>query len=79
MTTERLSAEWYYRRDGQPVGPVSAQAIQDLLAAGQLPPRQPVWQRRPQGLVFVHAATAARGAEGSGHPERASGPAPRSA
>jgi hypothetical protein len=73
VTTERLPEGWYYRQDGQPAGPVSAQELKDLLAAGRLRPRQPVWQHGPQGLVFVHAATAARRAGDTGDPEPASG------
>jgi uncharacterized protein DUF4339 len=73
MTLERASEEWYYRRDGQQVGPVSRQELEGLLVAGQLQPRQPVWQRGPHGMLFVPAATAAGGAQGATRPEGASG------
>ena len=73
MTTERSPGGWYYRRDGQPAGPVSAEELKDLLAAGRLRPRQPVWQQGPHGLLFVRAATAAGGDEGAGDPESAPG------
>jgi hypothetical protein len=72
MTLERMSEEWYYRRDGQQVGPVSRQELEGLLVAGQLQPRQPVWQRGPHGMLFVPAATAAQAAQAPGRPERAS-------
>jgi hypothetical protein len=73
VTTERSSAGWYYRRDGQRVGPVSAHELEELLAAGLLRPRQPVWQQGLHGLRFVHAATAARGARDADDAGQASG------
>jgi hypothetical protein len=58
------SEGWYYRQDGQPVGPVSAWQLRELLRGGRLGPRQAVWQQGGRGLLFVHAAAAASGTPG---------------
>jgi hypothetical protein len=55
---------WYYKQGGQAFGPVPTGRLKELLAAGRLQPRQAVWQRRSDGLRFVHAATAAFGTRG---------------
>jgi hypothetical protein len=65
MNTTQAPDGWYYKRNGQTVGPVSAGHLQGLLASGQLQPRQAVWRHRPQRLLFV-PAEAAVGTEG-GH------------
>jgi hypothetical protein len=68
-TEERPFEGWYYRQDGQAFGPVRAGRLQELLAAGRLQPRQAVWWRGGDGLLFVHAATAAFGTtDPSGQP-----------
>ena len=59
---ERPFEGWYYRQDGEPLGPVPTGRLKELLIAGQLRPRQAVWRRDGHGLLFVHAATAAFGA-----------------
>jgi GYF domain 2 len=59
---ERPFEGWYYREDGQALGPVPTGRLRELLAAGRLRPGQAVWQRRSDGLRFVPAATAAEGA-----------------
>jgi hypothetical protein len=35
---------WYYAKDGNQAGPVSAETLRRMLAAGQLRPADPVWQ-----------------------------------
>jgi hypothetical protein len=53
---------WFYRQAGRACGPVPAGRLKVLLAVGLLRPRQAVWQRGSDGLLFVHAAAAAAGA-----------------
>ena len=65
---ERPSEGWFYKQAGETCGPVSAERLKELLAVGLLQPRQAVWQRSGQGVLFVHAATAAAGATGDGFP-----------
>jgi len=62
---ERPFEGWYYKRDGQTFGPILTGQLKELLAAGQLQPRQAVWQRSGHDLRFVHAATAAFGTTAS--------------
>jgi GYF domain 2 len=62
MRMERLTGTWYYRQDGQRWGPVSSAQLKELLTAGQIGPRMPVWKEECRGLLFVPAATAACGA-----------------
>ena len=59
LRDQRLSEGWYYKQDGQTLGPVSAGQLRELLATGRLPPRQAVWRPGSQSLRFVRAATAA--------------------
>jgi hypothetical protein len=67
MGREESSSEgWFYKRAGETFGPVSAERLQELLAAGLLPPREAVWRRHGQGHLFVHAARAASGSAGDG-------------
>jgi len=66
---------WYYRQNGETFGPIHSEQLRELLAAGQLRPRQAVWQKGSHGLLFVHAATAASGAAGGGSPPLGSQPA----
>ena len=63
---ERPCEGWYYKQDGQAFGPVPTGRLRELLAAGRLRPRQAVWRRGNDGLLFVHAATAASGTRGDG-------------
>jgi hypothetical protein len=53
---------WFYKQAGQTCGPVSSERLKELLEAGLLQPRQAVWTQGSDGLLFVHAATAAAGA-----------------
>ena len=54
---------WYYKHHGEKFGPVSRPQLRELVASGQVQPRQAVWQQSTQGLLFVWAATAAFGTE----------------
>ena len=65
---EWSSERWFYKQSGETCGPVSAERLKELLAVGLLQPRQAVWQKGGQGVLFVHAATAAAGATGDGFP-----------
>jgi hypothetical protein len=56
------SEVWFYKQAGESFGPVSAERLKELLSAGQLQPRQAVWKRGHEGLLFVPAATAVFGA-----------------
>jgi hypothetical protein len=58
---ERPFEGWYYKQDGQAFGPIPTGQLKELLAAGRLQPRLAVWRRGSDGLLFVHAATAAFG------------------
>jgi hypothetical protein len=58
---ERPFEGWYYKRHGQVFGPIPTGQLKEQLAAGRLQPRQAVWRRDSDGLLFVHAATAAFG------------------
>jgi hypothetical protein len=70
------SGAWYYRQAGEACGPVSAERLKELLAAGQLRAGQAVWRRSRERLLFVQAARAASGAAGDGSGRPGSGPAP---
>ncbi len=59
MATTQAPDGWYYKRHGQTVGPVSDEQLRGLLTSGQLQPRQAVWRRRLQRLLFVPAEAAA--------------------
>jgi GYF domain 2 len=74
-----MSDGWFYKQDGQAVGPVSTAALRELLAVGQVRPDQPVWRRDGPNLTFVRALAATdssaqlpdRLRRFDGHPERA--------
>ena len=42
-------ASWYYKRDGQLVGPLTVTLLQRFLAAKRLQPTDVVWQKWKQG------------------------------
>jgi hypothetical protein len=46
---------WYYKHDGQIIGPLSRAQVQELLTVGQLLPRQVVFNRSAQCLLFLRA------------------------
>ncbi len=48
---------WFYRRDGQEIGPVSAARIKELLLAGEIQAHQAIWHRSEASLRYVQADT----------------------
>jgi hypothetical protein len=73
---ERPFEGWYYRQDGQAVGPVATEQLQGLLATGHLLPRQAVWRQGRHGLVFLHATRAAGDPRAEGRQPSPPEPAP---
>jgi hypothetical protein len=59
MVSEATIHGWYYKQNGQTIGPLSTGQLRELLGSGQLPARHVVWHQRQQRLLFVRAATAA--------------------
>ena len=55
MRTTATSGGWYY---GEKTGPVSTARLKELLASGELPPRQAVWRKGSQSSGFVPAEAA---------------------
>jgi hypothetical protein len=58
-----MEKEWFYRRAGREDGPLSAEAIREMIATGKLDPSQPVWNRESDCLTFVRAAEVAESRE----------------
>jgi hypothetical protein len=54
---------WYYKENGERFGPVSLLQLRELVASGQIQPRQAVWKQNAQDKFFVCAATVAFGTE----------------
>src|SRR5262249_49676260 len=50
---------WYYKAEGETLGPVSALVLQELLASSRLHGHQPVWRQDGESLYFTTAAKAA--------------------
>ena len=48
---------WFYRQNGETIGPVSQLELRELVSSGQILPRQAVWKQSIQDLFFVCAAT----------------------
>jgi hypothetical protein len=69
------SRGWFYKQAGETLGPVSGQRLRELLGLGLLRPRQAVWAREGQDLLFVPAAAAASGTAGHGLAPPSSSPA----
>jgi hypothetical protein len=46
---------WFYKLDGETFGPLSQAQVQELLLVGQLQPRQIVWNRAQESLLFLRA------------------------
>jgi hypothetical protein len=67
------SGAWYHRQAGEACGPVSAERLKELLAAGQLRAGQAVWRRYRECLLFLQAARAASGAAGDATQRPSSG------
>jgi hypothetical protein len=59
MSNESCLEGWFYKRNGERCGPVSPTQLRELVASGQLRPRQAVWLQGSHSLLFVPAATAA--------------------
>ena len=55
------SEGWFYKQNGERVGPVSRQQLRELVTSGRIQPRQAVWQQSTQELFFAWAATVAFG------------------
>jgi GYF domain 2 len=62
---------WYYGKDGNQIGPVTAETLRRMLATGQLIPADPVWQDGMTAWVAAASVPALAG----GAP-RAAGPPP---
>jgi GYF domain 2 len=54
---------WFYKQNGERVGPISQLELRELVTSGQIQPRQAVWQQTTQDLFFVCAAAVAFDAE----------------
>ena len=61
MRTRFSSQGWYYKQNGQTVGPVSVAHLRELLTTGQLRHHQVVWQAGDQRLLYVRVTTVAFG------------------
>jgi hypothetical protein len=59
MNQKTCGEGWFYNANGERCGPVSSAQLRELVASGQLRPRQAVWRQGSHGLLFVHAETAA--------------------
>ena len=57
--------EWFYRERDELRGPISPAVVKQLIAAGRVQPRQPIWKHLDQGKLFVHANTVAARVEDS--------------
>jgi hypothetical protein len=51
-----MTAQWYYWKDGQPVGPVSAQTMRQLIGSGQLGPADVLQREGSPHAVAVREA-----------------------
>jgi hypothetical protein len=72
----RIAEGWFYKHNAQTCGPISTEQLQELLTTGQLQACQAVWRQDRQRLLFVHAGTAAAGANRDSHPASLSDPVP---
>lgn len=50
---------WFYKQNGETFGPVSLLQLRELVAPGQIQPRQAVWKQNAQDHFFYCAATVA--------------------
>lgn len=41
-----METQWYYRKDGQKLGPVSSRQLKELAASGQLQPTDMIWREK---------------------------------
>jgi hypothetical protein len=51
-----MKMEWFYRSAGREDGPLSSEAIREMISLGKIEPRQAVWNREGDRLTFVRAA-----------------------
>jgi hypothetical protein len=54
---------WFYKQNGEKLGPLSRLQLRELVTMGEVQPRQAVWQESTQDLLFVCARTVAFGTE----------------
>ena len=54
---------WFYKQNGERLGPVSQRQLRELVASGQVQPRQAVWKQSTHDMFFVCAATVADATE----------------
>jgi hypothetical protein len=54
LQERHMADQWYYARDGNKLGPCSAQQLKDLAAAGQIQPTDTIWK---EGLDHGVAAS----------------------
>jgi GYF domain 2 len=50
---------WFYKQNSERFGPVSSLQLREMVASGQLQPRQAVWQQSLENLFFVRAGSVA--------------------
>jgi hypothetical protein len=60
MSAGLPSNSWFYKQNGQVIGPLAAAQLQEQLTLGLLRPDQIVWHQRSESLLFVRAGTVAR-------------------
>jgi hypothetical protein len=59
MVRESPLHGWYYKQEGRTFGPLSVDQVVELLGAGQVQPRQVVWNQGQGRLLYLHAGTLA--------------------
>jgi len=73
MRTPSYGEGWFYKQNGEKLGPVSRLQVRELVTSGQLQPRQAVWKQGTQCLLFVCAATVAFDNENEAGDRRSAG------
>jgi hypothetical protein len=56
---------WYFDRGEERIGPISNETLERMLKAGEMDPRQVVWQQSPETKVYVRAKEALGNLAGS--------------
>jgi hypothetical protein len=49
---------WYFDRAEKRIGPISNETLERMLTAGEIDPRQVVWQQTPEQKFYVRAEQA---------------------